>query len=51
MRTFDLPVQPGSSGSNLHVSDALVEQVPVEGGAELLPVLGLHLLDLEREFR
>lgn len=49
MRTFDLPFNR-VCGPDLHVSDAFVEQVPVEGAAELLPVVCLYLLDLEREF-
>ena len=50
--TLDLPVQPGRSGPDPHVPDTLVEQVP-QWKAEpiFLPVVRLHLLDLERQFR
>lgn len=33
------------------MADAFVEQMPVEGLPELGPVVGLHLLDLERQLR
>lgn len=47
--SLDLAVQPRGAGLDADVSDALVEQVPVECGAEFLAVVGLDLLDLERQ--
>lgn len=51
MGPFHFAIEPGCSGPDLDVPYALVEQMPVEGLPELLPVVGLHLLDLERELR
>lgn len=51
MGSLDLPVQSGCAGSDLDAADARVEQMPAEAPPELLPVIGLDLLNLEREFR
>lgn len=48
---LNLPVQSGRAGPNSDVADALVEQVPVEQLPELLTVVGLDLLNLERQLR
>jgi hypothetical protein len=36
--SLDLDVQPGCAGADVDVADALVQQVPVERGTELLAV-------------
>lgn len=36
-----LPVQPRGAGADVDVVDALVQQMPVEGGAELVAAVGL----------
>ena len=51
MRALDFAVQARGSRSDLDVSDAYVDQVPVERRAEFLTVVRLDLLDLERQFR
>ena len=48
---LNFSVQPGCAGSDLDVIDALVQQVPVERLPELLPVVGVHLVDLEWQLR
>ena len=47
--SLDLAVEAGCSGPDPDVADALVEQVPVERRAELLAVVGLDLVDRERQ--
>jgi hypothetical protein len=42
-------VQTGCAGFAADVSDAVVEQVPVEAEAELLAFVGLDLIDRERQ--
>lgn len=49
MGSFDLAVQPWGTRLDADVADALVEQVPVEGLAAFLTVVGLDLLDGEGE--
>ncbi len=49
--TLHLAVQARSARADPDVPDALIDQVPVEGGAELLAVVGLDLLDAEGQFR
>lgn len=51
MRALDFAVQARGSGSDLDVSDAHVEQVPVEGRAEFLAVVRVDRLDLQRQIR
>lgn len=51
MRAFDLAVEPGGGRFDVDVADAFIEQVPVEDLPEFRAVVGLHFLDLEREFR
>lgn len=51
MGTFDLAIEPGGGRFDIDVIDALIEQVPVEDLPELFAVIGLDLLDLERQFR
>lgn len=51
VRAFHLAVQPRCGGADVDVADALVQDVPVEGGLELRAVVGLDLLDLERQPR
>ena len=46
---FDFAVESRSGRFDLDVSDALVEQMPVEDLPELLAVVGLDLLNLERQ--
>jgi hypothetical protein len=38
VRALDLPVEPRCAGLDVDVTDALVERMPVECGAELCPV-------------
>jgi hypothetical protein len=47
--TLDLAVEAGCAGLDIDVTDAIVEDVPVEHGAELGAVVGLDDLDGERE--
>jgi hypothetical protein len=42
-----LPLSRGVAGPDVGVADTLVEDVPVEGGLELRPLIGLDLLDAE----
>lgn len=51
MRALHFAVQTWSSGTDLDVPDAHVEQVPVERQTEFLAVVRLDLLDLERQLR
>ena len=51
MRAPDFAVQARGSGTNLDVPDAHVEQVPMKRRAELLTVVRLDFLDLERQLR
>jgi hypothetical protein len=44
---FHLGVQARGGRPDVDVADALVDHVPVEGGLELGPFVGLHLLDGE----
>ena len=46
---FDLPVQARRGRLDIDMADAFVEQVPVERLPELGPVVGLDLLDFERQ--
>jgi len=48
VRAFHFAVEPGRGRLDIGVSDALIEQVLVEGLAELLAVIGLNFLRLER---
>lgn len=45
--TFDLAVEAGGGGFDVYVSDAPIEHVVMELGAELGPVVGLDDLDSE----
>ena len=47
--SFDLAVEPRGVGFDADVVDAFIEQVPVEGGAELRSVVGLDPLHRERQ--
>lgn len=49
VRSFDLAVQSRRVRPDAHVADALVEQMPVEGRAEFRAIIGLDLLDVERQ--
>ena len=51
MRAFHFADQTWSSGTDLDVPDAHVEQVPMKRRAEFLAVVRLDLLDLERQLR
>lgn len=51
VRSLRLAVQTRCPGSDLDVADAFVEQVSVECPPEFLAVVGLNLLDLERQLR
>ena len=51
MRAFHFAVQAWGSGTDLDVSDAHVEEVPMKGRAEFLAVVRLDFLDLERQSR
>ena len=48
---FDFAVESRCGRFDLDVTDALIEQMPVEDLYEFLAVVGLDLLDLERQFR
>lgn len=47
VRALRLPVQVGTSRSDVAVLDAAVEYVPMELGSKLTPVVGLDALDAE----
>jgi len=49
VRAPHVAVQTGCAGFAADVSDAVVEQVPVEAEAELLAFVGLDLIDRERQ--
>ena len=49
MGALDLAVEPGRSRLDVDMADALVQDMPVEAGAELDPVVGLDDLHAERE--
>jgi hypothetical protein len=46
---LDLAVEPRRAGLDVAMADAFVQDVPVEAGAELDPVVGLDDLDPEGE--
>ncbi len=48
--TLHLAVQARSARADPAVCDALIEQMPGEGRPEFLAVVGLDLLDAERQF-
>lgn len=48
---FHFAVQSWSSGADIDVSNAHVEQVPMKRRAEFLAVVRLNFLDLERQLR
>lgn len=49
MGALDLAVQLRSSAFDVSMSDALIFDVPVELGLELMPVIGPDFPDAERE--
>ena len=49
MGTLDLAVELWGSALDIGMADALILDMPVELGLELMPVVGPDLLDAERE--
>src|ERR1700738_2967211 len=49
VRTLDLAVETRGQGSDVDMSKPAVQEMPVEGGLKLRPVVGLDLLDSKRE--
>jgi hypothetical protein len=49
VRALHFSVEPGGGRPDIDVADALVKDVPMEAGLEFRSVVGLDLLDLERQ--
>ena len=50
MGTLDLAVELRGSAPDVGMADALILDMPMELGLELMPVVGPDFLDAEREF-